>query len=136
MRKTKHEQRLDMAIAWAEDARRNALRHVRAAGNPRNPYCAREGREQEFDSGKDNAFGLELALIELKARRREGRADKAVRFADRALDAFIGVGLTALAALGLAAAFILLRLPEPAVQIAAVAGVGVALARTVIAARK
>ena len=136
MSKTKHAQRLDMAIAWAEDARRDALRRVRAAGNPHNPRRAREGREQEFDSGKKDAFGLELALIELKARRREDRADEAVRFADRALDAFIGVGLTALAALGLAAAFVLLRLPEPVVQIAAVAGVGVALARTVVAARK
>lgn len=136
MSKTKHAQRLDMAIAWAEDARRAALRRVRAAGNPRNPYRAREGREQEFDAGKKDAFGLELVLTELKARRRAGRADEAVRLADRALDAFIGVGLAALAALGLAAAFVLLRLPEPAVQIAAVVGVGAALARTVITARK
>lgn len=103
MSKAKHAQRLDMAITWAEDARCDALRRVKAAGNPRNPHRAREGREQEFDSGKKDAFGLELALIELKARRREDRADEAVRFADRALDIFIGVGLTALAALGLAA---------------------------------
>lgn len=136
MTNRKHAQRLELAITWAEGARRAALRRVKAAGHPWHPTKAREGWEAEFLAGKKDAQALELVLIELKARRREDRAEEALRFADRALDAFIGVGLASLATLGLAAAFVLLRLPEPAVQVAAVAGVGVALARTVIAARK
>ena len=136
MKNAKHAQRLDMAIAWAEEARRKALQRTRTAGDPRNPYRARVGRGPDFDAGKKDAFGLGLVLAELKARRGYDRFEHGLKLADRVLDFLIGVGLAALAALGLAAAFVLLRFPEPTVQIAAIVGVGAALARAVIAARK
>lgn len=93
MRNRKHEQRLDAAIAWAEDARRDALRRVRASGNPRNPAQAQEGRDEEFHAGKKDAFGLELVLVELKARRRQDRTDEAARFVGRALRAVVDYAL-------------------------------------------
>lgn len=136
MTNSKHAQRLEAAITWAEGARYDALRRARESATPYNPYRARDGQGAEYAAAKKEAFALGVILTELKARRREDRAEEALRFADRALDVFIGVGLTALAALGLAAAFVLLRLPEPVAQVTAVVGVGVALARTVTAARK
>lgn len=129
------EKRLDMAIAWAEDARRAALRRVRATGDPRNPYRARAGFGEWFDAGKKDAFALELVLAELKARRRAERTDAALRWADRALDVFIGVGLTALAALGTAAALLLLRAPDIATRTAAVVGAAYVVIRDILKRR-
>ena len=135
MKDSKQARRLDMAITWAEDARRAALRRVRAAGNPRNPTQAREGFDEEFHAGKKDAFGLELVLIELKARRRQARTGEAVRFADQALDVLVGVGLCLLGALGVAAALVTLGAPELSTSTAAVVGVGYIVVRDILQRR-
>lgn len=86
---SKHTERLNMAIAWAEDARRDALQRVRAAGNPRNPARAQEGQEQEFDAAKKDAFGFALILAELKTCRRQDYMSRIARFVSRVVGDYV-----------------------------------------------
>ena len=131
------------AIDAATRARREALERKREAGEPRKPATARPGMERQFEKAAQDAKAFEYSLKLLENEERTKRAlarfprkRKLEKIADHAVNAAIGFGLASLAALGLASAFVLLRLPEPAVQVTAVVGVGVALARTVIEARK
>lgn len=95
---SKQPKRLDLAITWAEEARRAALRRVKAAGNPRNPYRAREGREAEFDAGKMDAHGLGLVLDELKLYRARGLINVAAIIAAAFTGAAVGLyGLAGIA---------------------------------------
>lgn len=138
---------LTRAIEWATSNRRTANWRKRDAGNPRKPFVAAPGMEEEYrDASADvRAMKLILKLLEKEAEReRQERMRtktaqlrrKIVRVLDRALDILIGIGLVLLGALGVAAALLLLRAPDLATRTAAVMGVIVALARTVIAAGK
>lgn len=119
------------AINLAQSARRNAAYRRRDAGDPRNPFRAKAGREQEFLEATQSAraYGLILKLLEKEAQRRAWAMTKPARDGIcRVTAIFIRAGEIALATLGMAAAFTLLRLPAPAIQAAAIIGVSVALA--------
>ena len=81
-------------------------------------------------------YDLILKLLENETKRealkrmRPARV-KITKAVDRMVDIYVGAGLIALATLGFAAAFVLLRLPLPTVQAAAFIGVALALAYAV-----
>lgn len=119
------------AVNLAQSARRNAAYRRRDAGDPRNPFRAKAGREQEFLEATQSArtYGLILKLLEKEARRRAWAMTKPARDGiGRVTAIFIRAGEITLATLGMAAAFTLLGLPAPAIQAAAIIGVSVALA--------
>lgn len=123
------------AVSSTMVARRNAALRKRDAGDPRNPFRAKPGREQEFFEAAQSvrACDIILKLLENEMRREAHERTRPIRvkitrFIDRVMDFYIAVGLIALATLGFAAAFVLFRLPVPAVQAAAFIGVALALA--------
>lgn len=130
------------ARAWAGALRLELLRQKRAVGNPRAPMRARPGREAQFEKVEADLAAADFVLNLLESEERRKRAEKraeaalkvkgrAVRAADALLDGAIVFGLAAVAALGFAAAAVLLNFPDPVVQTTALVGVGVALARAV-----
>ena len=66
------------AVNLAQSARRNAAYRRRDAGDPRNPFRAKAGREQEFLEATQSAraYGLILKLLEKEARRRTASAER------------------------------------------------------------
>lgn len=131
-------QELQTAIGEMLVARRNAAYRKRDAGDPRNPFQAKIGLEREFYEASQSmrTYDLILKLLENETKRealkrmRPARV-KITKAVDRMVDIYVGAGLIALATLGFAAAFVLLRLPLPAVQAAAFIGVALALAYAV-----
>lgn len=126
------------ARAWAGELRLELLRQKRAVGDPRAPMRARPGWEAQFEKVEADlaAAGFILKLLEKEERRERAEAvlrlkGQAIRAADVLLDGAIVFGLAAVAALGFAAAAVLLNFPDPIVQATALVGVGVALARAV-----
>lgn len=126
------------ARGWVGELRRELLRQKRAVGDPRAPMRARPGQEAAFEKvGADLATAdFILKLLENEERRERAEAllklkRKTVRAADVLLDGAILFGLATVAALGLAAAAVLLNFPDAVVQVTALVGVGVALARAV-----
>lgn len=119
------------ARAFMEELRRELLRQKRAVGDPRAPMRARPGQEEAFEKVEANLARAEfiLKMFEKEALREMKR--KAVKTADALLDGFILFGLASAAMLGVAAAAVLLNLPDPVIQATAIAGVGIALARAV-----
>ena len=123
-------QELQTAIGEMLVARRNAAYRKRDAGDPRNPFQAKIGLEREFYEASQSVrtYDLILKLLENETKRealkrmRPARV-KITKAVDRMVDIYVGAGLIALATLGFAAAFVLLRLPLPAVQAAAFIGV-------------
>ena len=87
-------------------------------------------------SQEAETLGYILKLLEKEARRTvrmEARRIKAkiARFIDKTLDFYVCAGIVALGTLGFAAAFQLLKAPEPVTQAAAIIGVAVALGRAI-----
>ena len=129
---------LKTAIGATVIARRNAAARLREAGNPRDPFRALPGMEQQFFEAAQSVrtYDLILKLLENETKRealkrmRPARV-KITKAVDRMVDIYVGAGLIALATLGFAAAFVLFRLPLPAVQAAAFIGVALALAYAV-----
>ena len=126
------------ARAWAEGLRLELLQQKRAAGDPRAPMRAKPGREAAFEKAEAGLAAADFILKTLEAEERQERARavaglkrKAVKTADALLDGAIVFGLASAAMLGVAAAAVALRLPDPVVQATAIIGVGVALARAV-----
>lgn len=129
---------LQTAIGEISLARYKAAVRKKEAGNPRNPFKALPGREEEFYSAAQSVrqYDLILKLLEKEARREIKVEVKRIkvkisRILDRALDFYVGAGIVALATLGFAAAFQLMNAPSPVTQAAAIIGVCVALARAV-----
>lgn len=126
------------ARAWAEGLRLELLQQKRAAGDPRAPMRAKPGREAAFEKAEAGLAAADFILKTLEAEERQERARavaglkrKAVKTADALLDGAIVFGLASAAMLGVAAAAVALRLPDPVVRATAIIGVGVALARAV-----
>ena len=119
------------ARAFVEELRRELLRQKRTVGDPRAPMRARPGQEEAFEKVEANLARAELILklLAMEALRTEKR--KAVKAVDALLDGFIIFGLASAAMLGLGAAAVLLNCPDPIIQVTALVGVGVALARAV-----
>ena len=130
---------LKTAIGATVIARRNAAARLREAGNPRDPFRALPGMEQQFFEAAQSVrtYDLILKLLENETKRealkrmRPARV-KITKAVDRMVDIYVGVGLIALATLGFAAALLLMRCPVPAVSVTAFIGVAVSLGWAVI----
>lgn len=130
---------LKTAIGATVTARRNAAARLREAGNPRDPFRALPGMEQQFFEAAQSVrtYDLILKLLENETKRealkrmRPARV-KITKAVDRMVDIYVGAGLIALATLGFAAALLLMRCPVPAVGVTAFIGVAVSLGWAVI----
>ena len=130
---------LKTAIGATVIARRNAAARLREAGNPRDPFRALPGMEQQFFEAAQSVrtYDLILKLLENETKRealkrmRPARV-KITKAVDRMVDIYVGAGLIALATLGFAAALLLMRCPVPAVSVTAFIGVAVTLGWAVI----
>lgn len=130
---------LKTAIGATVTARRNAAARLREAGNPRDPFRALPGMEQQFFEAAQSVrtYDLILKLLENETKRealkrmRPARV-KITKAVDRMVDIYVGAGLIALATLGFAAALLLMRCPVPAVSVTALIGVAVSLGWAVI----
>lgn len=130
---------LKTAIGATVTARRNAAARLREAGNPRDPFRALPGMEQQFFEAAQSVrtYDLILKLLENETKRealkrmRPARV-KITKVVDRMVDIYVGAGLIALATLGFAAALLLMRCPVPAVSVTAFIGVAVSLGWAVI----
>lgn len=119
---------LKTAIGATVIARRNAAARLREAGNPRNPFRALPGMEQQFFEAAQSvrSYDLVLNLLEREVKR------EARKRAGRTAAFLITAGLIILATLGFAAALLLMRCPVPAVSVTAFIGVAVSLGWAVI----
>lgn len=127
-------QELQTAIGEMLVARRNAAYRKRDAGDPRNPFRAKLGMEREFYEASQSVrtYDFILKLLENEAKREAlERMRPITRAVDRMASIYTVAGLIALATLGFGAAFVLLRLPLPAVQAAVIIGVALSLAYAV-----
>ncbi len=130
---------LKTAIGATVTARRNAAARLREAGNPRDPFRALPGMEQQFFEAAQSVrtYDLILKLLENETKRealkrmRPARV-KITKAVDRMVDIYVGAGLITLATLGFAAALLLMRCPVPAVSVTAFIGVAVSLGWAVI----
>lgn len=130
---------LKTAIGATVIARRNAAARLREAGNPRDPFRALPGMEQQFFEAAQSVrtYDLILKLLENETKRealkrmRPARV-KITKAVDRMVDIYVGAGLIALATLGFAAALLLMRCPVPVVSVTAFIGVAVSLGWAVI----
>ena len=130
---------LKTAIGATVIARRNAAARLREAGNPRDPFRALPGMEQQFFEAAQSVrtYDLILKLLENENKRealkrmRPARV-KITKAVDRMVDIYVGAGLITLATLGFAAALLLMRCPVPAVSVTAFIGVAVSLGWAVI----
>lgn len=123
---------LKTAIGATVIARRNAAARLREASNPRNPFRALPGMEQQFFEAAQSvrSYDLVLNLLEREVKREARKC--AGRTAQSAAVFLITAGLIILATLGFAAALLLMRCPVPAVSVTAFIGVAVSLGWAVI----
>ena len=110
---------LKTAIGATVIARRNAAARLREAGNPRNPFRALPGMEQQFFEAAQSVRSYDLVLNLLEREVKREARKRAGRTAQSAAAFIITAGLIILATLGFAAALLLMRCPVPAVSVTA-----------------
>ena len=110
---------LKTAIGATVIARRNAAARLREAGNPRNPFRALPGMEQQFFEAAQSVRSYDLVLNLLEREVKREARKRAGRTAQSAAVFLITAGLIILATLGFAAALLLMRCPVPAVSVTA-----------------
>lgn len=118
---------LKTAIGATVIARRNAAARLREAGNPRDPFRALPGMEQQFFEAAQSVRSYDLVLNLLEREVKREARKRAGRTAQSAAAFIITAGLIILATLGFAAALLLMRCPVPAVSVTAFIGVAVSL---------
>lgn len=123
---------LKTAIGATVIARRNAAARLREAGNPRDPFRALPGMEQQFFEAAQSVRSYDLVLNLLEREVKREARKRAGRTAQSAAAFLITAGLIILATLGFAAALLLMRCPVPAVSVTAFIGVAVSLGWAVI----
>lgn len=123
---------LKTAIGATVIARRNAAARLREAGNPRDPFRALPGMEQQFFEAAQSVRSYDLVLNLLEREVKREARKRAGRTAQSAAAFLITAGLIILATLGFAAALLLMRCPAPAVSVTAFIGVAVSLGWAVI----
>ena len=141
---------LKTAIGATVIARRNAAARLREAGNPRDPFRALPGMEQQFFEAAQSVRSYDLVLNLLEREVKREARKRAGRTAQSAAAFIITAGLIILATLGFAAALLLIfpktdegtrfidgwsllmRCPVPAVSVTAFIGVAVSLGWAVI----
>lgn len=116
------------------DRHRTAKRGGAAAGggNPRDPFRALPGMEQQFFEAAQSVRSYDLVLNLLEREVKREARKRAGRTAQSAAAFLITAGLIILATLGFAAALLLMRCPVPAVSVTAFIGVAVSLGWAVI----
>ena len=107
---------LKTAIGATVIARRNAAARLREAGNPRDPFRALPGMEQQFFEAAQSVRSYDLVLNLLEREVKREARKRAGRTAQSAAVFLITAGLIILATLGFAAALLLMRCPVPAVS--------------------
>lgn len=110
---------LKTAIGATVIARRNAAARLREAGNPRDPFRALPGMEQQFFEAAQSVRSYDLVLNLLEREVKREARKRAGRTAQSAAVFLITAGLIILATLGFAAALLLMRCPAPAVSVTA-----------------
>ncbi len=95
---------LKTAIGATVIARRNAAARLREAGNPRNPFRALPGMEQQFFEAAQSVRSYDLVLNLLEREVKREARKRAGRTAQSAAVFLITAGLIILATLGFAAA--------------------------------
>ena len=123
---------LKTAIGATVIARRNAAARLREAGNPRDPFRALLGMEQQFFEAAQSVRSYDLVLNLLEREVKREARKRAGRTAQSAAAFLITAGLIILATLGFAAALLLMHCPIPAVSVTAFMGVAVSLGWAVI----
>lgn len=103
---------LKTAIGATVIARRNAAARLREAGNPRNPFRALPGMEQQFFEAAQSVRSYDLVLNLLEREVKREARKRAGRTAQSAAAFLITAGLIILATLGFAAALLLLLRTE------------------------
>lgn len=104
---------LKTAIGATVIARRNAAARLREAGNPRDPFRALPGMEQQFFEAAQSVRSYDLVLNLLEREVKREARKRAGRTAQSAAVFLITAGLIILATLGFAAALLLMRCPVP-----------------------
>ena len=99
---------LKTAIGATVIARRNAAARLREAGNPRDPFRALPGMEQQFFEAAQSVRSYDLVLNLLEREVRREARKRAGRTAQSAAVFLITAGLIILATLGFAAALLLI----------------------------
>ena len=99
---------LKTAIGATVIARRNAAARLREAGNPRNPFRALPGMEQQFFEAAQSVRSYDLVLNLLEREVKREARKRAGRTAQSAAVFLITAGLIILATLGFAAALLLM----------------------------
>ena len=117
---------LKTAIGATVIARRNAAARLREAGNPRDPFRALPGMEQQFFEAAQSVRSYDLVLNLLEREVKREARKRAGRTAQSAAVFLITAGLIILATL------LLMRCPVPAVSVTAFIGVAVSLGWAVI----
>ena len=112
---------LKTAIGATVIARRNAAARLREAGNPRDPFRALPGMEQQFFEAAQSVRSYDLVLNLLEREVKREARKRAGRTAQSAAVFLITAGL-----------IILMRCPVPAVSVTAFIGVAVSLGWAVI----
>ena len=107
---------LKTAIGATVIARRNAAARLREAGNPRDPFRALPGMEQQFFEAAQSVRSYDLVLNLLEREVKREARKRAGRTAQSAAVFLITVGLIILATLGFAAA-LLLKSPSRASEV-------------------
>ena len=118
---------LKTAIGATVIARRNAAARLREAGNPRDPFRALPGMEQQFFEAAQSVRSYDLVLNLLEREVKREARKRAGRTAQSAAVFLITAGIAARAA-----ALLLMRCPVPAVSVTAFIGVAVSLGWAVI----
>ena len=99
---------LKTAIGATVIARRNAAARLREAGNPRDPFRALPGMEQQFFEAAQSVRSYDLVLNLLEREVKREARKRAGRTAQSAAAFLITAGLIILATLGFAAALLLM----------------------------
>ena len=99
---------LKIAIGATVIARRNAAARLREAGNPRDPFRALPGMEQQFFEAAQSVRSYDLVLNLLEREVKREARKRAGRTAQSAAVFLITAGLIILATLGFAAALLLM----------------------------
>ena len=117
------------AAGWgARSARLEALRQKREEyGDPHNPLRALPGREAEFEAATELSQSMDVILATLEREIAQARGAAVKRKALRFRDVALIFGLASLATLGIAAACITVRAPDPITQASAVIGTALSM---------
>lgn len=130
-------QKLESAWAWARDTRLEAIRQKREhLATPRNPFEAQPGKEAEFERANRSIRALEIIMGEIEDAHARAQGELVKQKVLRLRDIALVFGLVSLATLGIAAACITARAPDPITQASALVGIALSLAWAVKITRK